>query len=108
MGALGWSEGAGVSSVVCARAPIDSDPESAKANTAKLDMNLSFITTFLPTKPSDINNSYRNACCQEEWQVPCQSAWDALATTLLFSAIEEAIGRVVCAQFEELGRPHPM
>jgi hypothetical protein len=55
MGALGWSEGAGLSSVVCARALIDSAPESAKANTAKLDMSLFFIATFLPTEPSDIN-----------------------------------------------------
>ncbi len=45
MGALGCSDGPGPSSVVCANAPIDNAPDSAKTRIANLPANLFFITT---------------------------------------------------------------
>jgi hypothetical protein len=50
MGALGWSDGAGPSSVVCANAPVESVAKSANVKTVKLPLKLFFITCLL-TRP---------------------------------------------------------
>src|SRR5208282_3666255 len=54
IGALGWSDGAGVSSVVCASALTENAPAVARVKTAKPAMNLLFI-----------NHLFRRACPYE-------------------------------------------
>jgi hypothetical protein len=49
MGALGWSEGAGVSSVVCATPVMENAPASANVKIAKLARSLLFIANLLLT-----------------------------------------------------------
>jgi hypothetical protein len=43
MGALGWSDGAGPSSVVCAKTLIEKAPLVAKVKTTKIARSLFFI-----------------------------------------------------------------
>jgi hypothetical protein len=70
MGALGWSEGAGVSSVVCAHALKAKLLTTVNVKMAIPDRNLFFINIF--------SNIYffKPACkrniSQKEEQVPCQ------------------------------------
>jgi hypothetical protein len=74
--------------VVCAVALIENTTGIAKAKTARLAINLLFITTPSPA-PKRINPHLEESLYQKERQLPCQRGWQRPSTTLLFSMKKE-------------------
>ena len=107
MGALGWSEGAGPSSVVCASALIDNTLENANAKTANIAPNRLFINHLSNTKLIEDECNSNNFTIRETGNCRAKLRHDERSATHLFSVRNgyRLVGGWYL--FVRIGRPQP-